>query len=284
MDHRVSVAGTVAAALRFPAQRPLAILRLAVIPLGLGWVTLYFALDAYLAQLSLFLHQPSAQVGSLALGLIAGGLFLALLLHCVLVIGLTETALDRPRASNWFFRVGLSEWRLYAAHLRVLLLSAVAIGAPAIAAWGVARVLGQGTAAGWASAIAYVVMMAGLAAIAVRIGFLMAPIVVLESGSVLRRSLVLSREISLRLLAIILLCTIPGIVVQSVAETVSRHIGLLPPVVPYASFATLVATLRLILPEFVTITTAAYFATLSLLVGAAASVYRTRMERAASES
>jgi hypothetical protein len=281
----VSVAGTLSSALRFLGQRPLSILRVALVPLALGWMTLYFALDAYLAQLAQFLRSPSPQVGSLALGLVAAGLFLTLLFHCVLAVGLTEAALDQPRRSNSFFRAGVSEWRLYAAYLRVLLLAGAAIAVPALAGWAAVRglaVAGHPETSRPIFALADAAMLIGLVAIAVRIRFLLAPIVVMENGPVLRRALTLSRGNSLRLLVITTACFLPGLVVQFGAETLVRRAGLLPPVDPDASFQTLVALLRGIIPEFVTITMAAYFVTLALLVGAAASVYRVLTEEGTS--
>ena len=282
MKNSVSVARTMASALRFLFSNPLTILRLAVVPLALGWVTLYFALDAYLDQLALFLRSPNGQVGSLALGLIAAGLFLTLLFHCVLALGLAETALGRPRRDKLFFRAGIREWRLYAAYLRVLLLAGVAVGVPAVAGTVAARALsaaGHAEAVRWVFSAAYVVMLIGLVAIAVRVRFLLSPIVVMENGPILRRSLALSDRISPQIVLIFLICLTPGIIVQLAAETAARHAGLMPPVQPGASFQMLVGVLRGILPEFVTISMAAYFVSLVLLVGAAAAVYRARTEK-----
>jgi hypothetical protein len=199
----------------------------------------------------------------------------------VLALGLTEAALGRPRHSKFFFRAGLLEWRLYAAYLRVLLLAAIAVGGPVAVGWAVGHLLaaaGRIDLVPWAFSVAYAAMLAGLLAIAIRIRFLLAPVVVMERGPVIRRSLALSSGISFRLLLITAICLAPGIVVQLLAETATRHAGLMPPVQSGASFETLVGVLRGILPEFVTISMAAYFVSLILLVGAAAAVYRARTE------
>lgn len=281
MTKPISVAKTLRAAFAFLTTRTGAVLRLAVVPLILGWATLYLSLYAYLAELSLFLHSPNGQVGSQALGLVAAGFFVTLLLHCVLAIGLAELALGLPRRSKLFFRAGHSEWRLYAAYLRVVMLAAGAIAVPMLLAWSASRLLaagGHGDDVRWVFLAAYGTILAALTVLSVRIRFLMAPIVVMEQGPVLRRSLALSSGISWRLFAVAIVCIAPGILVQSASETGARAMGLLPPVVPGASFQALVDQLRAILPEFVTITMAAYFVTLILLVGAAASVYRTRTE------
>lgn len=279
MTQPVSVAGTLLSAFRFLGRNLSSILRLAVLPLLLGWVTLYASLYAYLDELSVFLHSPNAQIGSQALGLVAAGFFITLLFHCVVVVGLTELALGRPRHDKLYFRVAHAEWRLYAAYLRVLLLVAAAVGVPLVVAWGAARLFAaQGNPdAGRAAFVAgYVAVAIALVFIAVRVRFLMAAAVVMEQGPVLRRALALSRGLSLQLLAILIVCIVPGGLVQSAAETAARHAGMLPAINPGASFQTLVDTLRQILPEFVTISMASYFVTLVLLVGAAAAVYRTR--------
>lgn len=279
MDQSVSVARTLASAFRFLGGNLGSILRLAVLPLLLGWVTLYVSLYAYLDELSVFLHSPNARIGSQALGLVAAGFFITLLFHCVLAVGLTELALGRLRPNKVSFRVGHTEWRLYAAYLRVLLLVAGAIGVPLVVAWGAARLFKAEGNASYGPAIlvaGYVAIVIALIFVAVRVRFLMAPVVVMEQGPVLRRALSLSRGLSLRLLVILIVCIVPGSLVQSAAETAARHAGVLPAVNPGASFRTLVDTLRQILPEFVTISMASYFVTLILLVGAAVAVYRTR--------
>jgi hypothetical protein len=282
MKSAVSVTGAITSALRFLLGNPITILRLAIAPLVLGWVTLYLALDAYLDELAIFLRSPNGQVGSLALGLIALGLFLTLLFHCVLAVGLTEAALDRPRDGNRFFRAGILEWRLYAAYLRVLFLAGLAVGIPVAVGWATARGMtaaGHPEAVRWTFSIAYAAMLVALVTIAVRVRFLLAPVVVMETGSVLRRSLALSSGNGLRVLAITAICLTPAMAVQLLAETAAHHVGLMPPVQVGASFETLVGVLRGILPEFVTISMASYFVSLVLLVGAAAAVYRARTEQ-----
>ena len=270
----VSVADAVRSAFRLLGQRFGRIVTATLVPLLLGWVVLCVSLNAYLSQLETFLRAPNAQVGSLALGLVAAGFFAALFLHAVVTVAVTEVALGIARPHWRYFRAGHSEWRLYAAYLRVLLICAGAVAAAILAAWIDRRLFGGGPAA---YAIWFAINAAAafaLAVIMIRLAFLLAPVTLAEHGAILRRAFILSRGRSARIFAAGFVLMVPGVALQLGGEAALRTTRLLPSVHIGASFGDLVEILRGILPELLAISSAAYFVSVVLLAGAAASFYR----------
>ena len=149
-----------------------------------GWIIFYVAFFLYLTQLERYLGDPNDRVASLVLGLATAGLLVTLFMHSIIVSSIVSLALGLKEDGWKYFRIGRPAWRLYAADLRFILIGMVFIFAM--------RVIE--VALGWFAPTAGLVWLSDIAVavglywMAVRLGFLIAPIAVARSqGEILRR-------------------------------------------------------------------------------------------------
>src|SRR5205085_2663810 len=102
------------------------IVRLLSLPIIAAGLVLYACLDSYLTDLLRFLASPNPRIATLALGVLAAGIFLPLFFYAAAVAAASNLALGKKAKNARFnFKIERQEWRLYAAYLRFLLLLCV---------------------------------------------------------------------------------------------------------------------------------------------------------------
>lgn len=268
---QIPIGQTFLSSVQFVLTHPRAILARIVLPLTLGWLILYLALSAYLAELEHYIRMPDQRAASLVLGLAMGGLLLALFLNAITVVALAELAMgDGEERAKLRFRTALPEWRFYAASLRVLLVSAVLLAVYLIVS-KVSHVLNMGPVFAFLwGAITVVVFLY----IAVRLCLLMAPVTLAERGTILRRAWALSGVQQGRILIVAGMLTVPGILTEIAGEGIVRLAGAAPALPPQVTLAGLTLVFHGMLPIFLTITAMAYAASVVLLTIGSVYVYR----------
>lgn len=247
-------------------------LRLLWMPMVAAGVVLYLCLSVYLSKLLLFLSSPDPHTASLALGILAAGIFSSLFCYAVAVGAIADLALGRAPKNIWLrFRAERQEWRIYAAYLRFLLLITVVLVsvyvistylvplsavAPAFSAWGLT-----------------VAAAAAILWLTARIGFLVAPVVARSKGTVLRKAWRRSAHDLWRNCWLILFLLVPGLLVQLAGELLLR-LGEAPlrPAneLPVADYARL---LEQTLGGFLCVVCASAFVTIVLLTVGGVAAY-----------
>ena len=105
------------------------VLSLVWLPLVLASVSLYVCVMGYFTELLRYLANPAPEIASLALGLLALGVFVALFFWSVAIAAVTNLALGEAAPHTWLhLRARRQEWRLYAGYLRFLLLIGLLAG------------------------------------------------------------------------------------------------------------------------------------------------------------
>lgn len=243
-----------------------------LLPWFAGGLLLYGVLHIYFQRLQIFLAQPSDRTGSLILGVVASGLFLLLFLHCMICAAVAGVLLDQPERPMALLRARRREWRLYAAHLRLLLVLSLfvpcAIGLAYVSA-GPLRLLLE--------LIALVTFSWTLA----RLWFLMVPVSVKNfQGPVLRRAWRQSAGHAPGILAVFVLLSVPGLALEFLAETAMRGAGVFPAVAPGRSFGQAVEMCMQYLPVMVCVVSIMYLVSILLLVAGQVCVFRQLAEGA----
>ncbi len=265
---KIPVFRTVAFALGFAVRRFPAIAGATALPLLIGWLVMYLASTAYLDELQRLIRVQTDRTATLVLGLLAVGFFLTMFVKCVAVIAIGELAEGGSRG-RLRFRITLPEWRLYAANLRFLVVLALLVVFDRVVAWGF-DALGYNN---FLVGITKLLLAVALLYLALLLGFFMTPVVLKERGAVLRRSWRLVARQPWRVLAVIVLLTLPAAAVELGGEYVIRLLGA-PSFASTASLGVLTATMRQILPQFLAVAALAYTVSLVLLTAGAMYAYR----------
>jgi hypothetical protein len=272
----ISVSKALGFAFSFSFRNAAAIAVRIALPALVGWIVLYTSLFLYLTELERYVSDPSDRIASLVLGLATAGLLLTVFLHSVIMATVAALALGLEDGRWKFFHITRREWRLYAANLRLLLVTVIWVVAMQILQFGVAKL-------SWPAhfGVALNLLMAGgLGLLAVRIWFLVAPVSVAKiKGQILRRSWRLSARVYWRLAAIAAVLLLMGLAMEAAGEIIMRASGMIAPFPKASSLAEFAANYRKILP-FVTITIGiAYLIGSVLLVAARVYVYRQLTEQ-----
>ena len=273
---KISISQTLRFAFSFSFRNAAAIAARIALPAILGWIAFYLSMFMYMKELEKYLIDPSDRVASLVLGLATAGLLVTLYLHTVMVASVTALALGREDGGWKYFHAARREWRLYAADLRLLLATAIWLGAMQLLrfAAGLASVpagFGFGLDA---------ITVCGLGYLAVRIWSLVAPVSVASAhGEILRRAWRLSAGNSWSLAAIVAVFLLVGLVAEAACEFAMRVGGLIPPFPSSASLADYAAMYREALPGVLLVVGIAYLVSNILLTAARVSVYRQLTEQ-----
>jgi hypothetical protein len=219
--NRVSALAAAGSAYGFFLRRFGQILRLLMLPILAACFTFYIGFDAYLAELKLFLESENPRVASLALGSLAAGIFVPLFCLAIGVGAISRLAVgEAPVGWRSIFWADRSEWRLYAAYLRLLVLIVVVIVLSYFAATHLAPLLAIPRRLGaWMCGITGGAIVFWLCA---RVGLTIAPVVAASEGPVLRRAWRESRRDNWRNSWLIVLLLIPGMGMQFAGEYVLR--------------------------------------------------------------
>jgi len=237
---------------------------------ALPWVggvfLLYGTLSFYFQRLTIFLTYPSDRTGSSVLGIVAGGIFLLLFLHCIICTRITALLLNRGEKPV-ALRVRRREWRLYAAHLRILPLFV-----PVIFLLGYVQDVVPYKSLQVPLAIAAIVIAVFLFT---RICFLMAPVSVVHSeGAVLRRSWHLSSGNAVAFFVLSMILIVPGVLLELCAEAGLRTVGSLPANVGSWPLAAVIVLYTKFLPMMVCVISIVYLISAILFLAGQVAVYR----------
>lgn len=240
------------------------------LPALIGWCVLYVSAYLYLSELLSFLGFPSDRSGSIVLGLVAAGFLTLLLLHAMLVTGVTTLAMHISEEGRPYFRAKRREWRLYAATLRIFL-----IGLAFVAVMLLARFLIVGANNDALISAFNMSIVVGLFVLTIRCLFLAPAIVAMEpSGPIVRRAERLSRGIFFRIAAIVIILMVPGVAIETIGEAVLRWVGVFPAVVGEATLSAVALMYSHILPEILILVSLAYVVSAVLITIASTYVYR----------
>lgn len=275
MAEPVSIVGVTMTAYGAVLRRGGVLVARTIVPGVLSFAALYLFLTLFLEQLADFLQAPNLRIASLGLGALAAGFFIVLFLHCVISLAVVETTQDRDGRLWPLLRAGRAEWRLYAAFLRLIGILVLGIGG---AVWVFRAVMDPRSF--YVVALAYLVATLGAAFAALRVGFPMVPVALLEHGPIVRRAFALSREHFVAVFAIAISALVPALVIFFAGRYAVSALGLLPYLRHGASPLDQVHYLRAALPEFLGILFATYYAATVMLSAASAVFYRRRVTRA----
>ena len=250
-------------------------LRLLWLPILAAGVVLYLCLSVYLSKLLLFLSAPDPHTASLALGILAAGIFSSLFCYAIAVGAIADLALGKAPKTAWLhFRAERQEWRLYAAYLRFLLLLMVVFVAVYLISTYLAPLFAVPPAFSvWALTIAAAAAIFWLTA---RIGFLVAPVVATSKGTVLRKAWLRSAHDLWRNFWLILFLLVPGLLVQLAGEFLLRLVEDPPRLanqLPVADYARL---LEQTLGGFLSVVSVTAFVTIVLLTVGGVAAYADR--------
>lgn len=267
---------TVVSTLHFAAVHWLGILNRIILPIVSGWVILYFLLSAYLFELERYIREPSLRPATLVLGIAMAGILAALFLNAVAVIAVAELAMNGDdKKTKLHLRIARPEWRFYAASLRVLLVTAVLLGAylevsKAAVTLGVGPVFLTFLRTGMAIVFFYIVL---------RLCFLMTPVTLAERGAILRRAWALSAVGHWRIMAIGGILALSGPLTEIAGELIVRSVGKAPVLSPGVTMAGVVAMFHGMLPVFLLIAAIAYAVGMVLFTVGSVFVYRAATRR-----
>ena len=268
---RISVKLMLQFALRFVFRDAQQIWPRVVLPMLAGGLALYGALYLYLLEYESYLVGPNERVASLVLGVATAGLLVTLFCHSITTAAITSLALDRDDRGWKYFCVSRRAWRTYAAYLRFLLICAAFIATVALVRNAI-RLVFSGPALGL---FADVGLLIGLAILAVRAGFLAAPLAAAnEAGRVVREAWRLSSHHFWKLAASMFMIALPGFGIEAICEWIVRIAGLAPLAGQGTAPSEFVANYRESLPGVLLAIGLAYVPSVVLLVSASAAAYR----------
>ena len=265
---QVSVMAAARFSYRFLFERFWTALSLLWFPLLLAQFSIYVCLMGYFEHLLIYLANPDPRVASLALGLLAASVFLALFFWSIAVAAITNLALGVEAPRTWLYlRARRQEWRLYAGYLRFLLLLSLLSAGLAFFLTSLGPLLPANPAM---IALAIVAAMFWFTA---RVGFLMPPIVALTSGTILRAAWRKSEGLGGRICALIIVLLIPSLLVHAAGEIVLnvQNAGQLT---PGGTIADYVRSSARGLSTFLIVSGIASFFAITLLTAGAIAVYR----------
>jgi hypothetical protein len=218
-----------------------------------------------------FLGFPSDRSGSIVLGLVAAGFLALLLLHAMLVTGVTTLAMHISEEGHPYFRAKRREWRLYAATLRILLVALVFVAVMLLA-----RFLIVGARKDELLTFGFNTLVGvGLFALMIRCLFMASAIVAKEpSGPIVRRAVQLSYGNFFRIAAIVIILMVPGVAIETIGEAILRWVGVFPAIVGEATLSAVALMYSHILPEILILVSLAYVVSAALITIASTYVYR----------
>jgi hypothetical protein len=273
---RLTVKLTLQFALQFVFREAREIACRVALPMVTGGLALYATLYLYLLEYERYLVLPNDRAASLILGVASAGALLTLFCHSVTTTAITSLALGREDHGWRYFCVSRRAWRTYAAYLRFLLVC-VALVAATLAVRGLLRSVGGGALLGLGANLG---MLIALAALAVRAGYLIAPVAAAnDKGTVVREAWRLSSGHFWKLAATMFVIALPGVGVEAVCEAALRIGGFTPVMQPTAVLADFVAVYRTSLPAVLVAVGTAYVLGVVLMVAASAAAYRQIVKR-----
>jgi len=273
----VSVFEAAAFAYGFFVRRFLLIVRLLALPILTSGLILYVCLGSYISELLLFLGSPAPRVASVALGMLAAGIFLSLFCYSVAVSAIMDAVLGKPKRPWALLRTARQDWRVYAAYLRLLLVVSVGLLASSFAGLFVAPLFGlPQTAISWT--------LTALSAIGVywliaRIGFLVAPVIAAGEGPVLRAAWIRSRKHPLRNCLLIALLGAPGCLLWFAGEFLFRFDSGLASAAAGSSLASYATVMAQTLGTFIALASVSAFVSIVLLTAGAMRLYGEGIRR-----
>lgn len=193
------------------------------LPSLLSGVALYLTLLIYLDNLQQMIREPTEERASIVLGFFSAATLLLLLLYSIISATVCDAVL-KPKASPApVFRLGYFEWRLYAAVLRLTLLT-VSISLVIGAIIAILRMVI--TESGYSSVIELVWAVI-LITLIVRLAFLLPAITIAEErGLVIRRAWLLSYGWSSNIFVIAVALVLPGLAVELAGEYIAKSLDL----------------------------------------------------------
>lgn len=236
----------------------------------------YITLNLYLGELETFLNAPSEARAAVVLGLVSAAFLLQLLLYMLAVAAVSRLALGQKNPGSWFsLRLGHQEGRLYAASLRFMLLMFVLVAAAWLTLFG----LGKVGASPVVQDVAGALLVAVLAVLALRAGFLLPAVAIAtRSGLVIRSAWRLSSGIVLPLVVIVLAVGVPGILLELAGEAVSHSVSAVAAGIHPDTIRDRILLVRAISPTFAIFTSLSIMLVLTLQAIASAIVYQDLME------
>jgi hypothetical protein len=275
---RVSAFAAARFAYRFFFRQFGIVVRLLLLPIIAAGLVLYACLDSYLAELLRFLASPNPRVATLALGVLAAGIFLPLFFYAAVVAAASNLALGKKaKNARLNFKIERQEWRLYAAYLRfLLLLCVVFVSVYLLAAYVAPLFPGTAALSPWIFAFLCATAVFWLTA---RIGFLIAPVVAAGEGPVLRKAWRQSSPDLWRNCTLIVLLLIPGLLVQIAGEYALRIGAGAPRVSGNLSLPEYARLVGQMLGGFLAVLSVSLLVTIALLTfGALAAYHRHRLQ------
>lgn len=260
------VRATVFFAYGFVLRNLLPLIRVAWLPLVLSTLTLYVTLEAYIGEVLSFLRTSDMRAASLGLGFITAGIFICLFFYAAMAVAVARFVLGK-----WDMRLrqGLrSEWRLFTAHLRLLLCSLAFVLVVTLLV-GPARTIVPTPVLNLGVVVLTILVLCWLFA---RAGFLAPAIASSEAGPILRRAWSLTHGQSLRIAAIVVFLAVPAMLVQFAGEIGLRATADGPLLAPLAEQ---MAVMRQALPAFVAVLSLAIFLNIALMTAGCAHLYRS---------
>lgn len=205
----------------------------------------------------------------------------ALILYAMNCVAVTRQALGlRKGAASFHFQLGRPEWRMFAAIVICGLLLVSAIGIYVMLGTAVFSAVRGAPAPALLAAVYMVAGFCAVAWFALRLAFLLAPIVVAEERVDLVRAWMLSRRNFWRMLAVVLAVTVPLLLVQGAALAAIGGPALFVPLPANATAAAAALQERLGLldqhmPSMIGLMLVLAPFSLGLTLGAASFSYRT---------
>ena len=273
----VSVFDVAAFAYGFFIHRFLLMVRLLALPILTAGLILYVCLSSYISELLLFLGSPAPRVASVALGMLAAGIFLSLFCYSVAVSAIMDAVRGKPKRPWALLRTARQDWRVYAAYLRLLLVLSVGLLASFSAVLYLAPLFGLSqTAISWTLTALNAIGVYWLIA---RIGFLVAPVIAAGEGPVLRAAWIRSRKHPLRNCLLIALLAAPGCLLWFAGEFLFRFDSGLASAAPGSSLASYATVMAQTLGTFIALASVSAFVSIVLLTAGAMRLYGEGIRR-----
>jgi hypothetical protein len=272
---------TVSVGFVFSARNGIEILKRILLPVICGGAVLYVLATAYIAELDSFIVDHDQRSASLVLALAGGGFLLLLFLHAVVATAVISLVLNKPRDGGWrYFHMGLAEWRVYAGLLRLVVITGILI----VGGQGVRILLLRFGYAPFWGYIGQFILLLAMMWIVIRIGFFVGPVGVdRTSGQIVGRSWEVSAGNFWRLLAVSIVCVLPGAFAYLLGEYMLRATGVIHIVGAINSLAALAGALHQMLVSLVLLLSASYVVCAIAISAASAFAYRALLNTPGSE-
>ena len=236
-------------------------------------LVLYVCLGSYISELLLFLESPAPRIASVALGILAAGIFLSLFCYSVAASAVMNAVLGKPQRNSWaLLKTQRQDWRVYAAYLRLLLILSAGLLATFLVGTSIAPLLGiSQTATPW---ILTFLSAVGAYWLIARIGFLVVPVIAAGEGPVLRAAWSRSSGQLLRKCLLIALLGAPGWLVWFAGEFFFHFDSGIAYPATGSTLANYANAMAQTLGRFVALASASAFVSIVLLTAGAIHLYR----------